>query len=472
MIYNKSILNKELTESYFEHSISKKKRLGYALFLALISFAVHYILRTFDKSVLSDAVPKYMSPTCFSTLLIYVDFFYLFIVVYLATNYHFLTFDEIRNNKWYIPIKYGFSPIKMIFTKLYARLITITFIYGFGFFIMLFLTTLLKYPLVLEYIIPIFALGLIDFIFIIIVSMTSSLYFKKGILSNYVMFISILLIAVLKYFLGYYSLISDKSNFQSIHILSQFSKYISILILASIICILIIIAKGKINAEYYNFSFYTMDYDISDDVIITMQADSKLKKNTTHKIDADTKLRILTKILNSLLFIVILSFIIINIIVLLISISTARKEISIFKVIPYVFQSDTMQPAIMYNDLVFFKKTDEVEASNGDIVIYEANGEANIARVQLSQAGIVIVSIDNHPSDNEGKVYRETINTNQIYGKYIGRSRWLGLLILFANSTIGRLMLLFIPIILLFYYKPIVAMLRYIINSSFKENEN
>ncbi len=469
MIYNKSILKKELTESYFEHSISRKKRLEYALFLALISFAVHYILRTLDKSVLSDAVPKYMSPTCFSTLLIYVDIFYLFIVIYLAADYHFLTFDEIRNNKWYIPIKFGFSPIKMILTKLYARLITITFIYGFGFFLMLFLTSLLKYPLVFEYIIPIFILGLIDFIFIIIVTMTSSLYFKKGILSNYVMFISILLIAVLKYFLGYYRIISDRSHFLSINILSQFSKYISILILTSIICILIIIAKGIINAEYYNFSFYTMDYDISDDVIITMQADSKLKKVKTHRIDTNTKLRILTKILNSLLFIIILSFIIINVIVLLISISTARKEISIFKVIPYVFQSDTMQPAIMYNDLVFFKKNDDIEASIGDIVIYEANGEANITRVQLSQAGKVIVSIDNHPSKNEGNVYRETINKNQIYGKYIGKSRWLGLLILFANSTIGRLILLFIPIILLFYYKPIVAMLRYIINSSVNE---
>jgi hypothetical protein len=128
-----------------------------------------------------------------------------------------------------------------------------------------------------------------------------------------------------------------------------------------------------------------------------------------------------------------------------------------------------MQPAIMYNDLVFFKKAENIEASSGDIVIYEANEEANIARVQLSQAEKVIVSIDNHPSENEGKVYRETINKNQIYGKYIGKSRWLGLLLLFANSTIGRLILLFIPIILLFYYKPIVAMLRYIINSSMNE---
>jgi signal peptidase I len=185
-----------------------------------------------------------------------------------------------------------------------------------------------------------------------------------------------------------------------------------------------------------------MDYDISDDVIITVQNESKLKRVITHKFDTNTKLRILTKILNSLLFMVILAFIIINVLVLLISISTARKEISILRIIPYVFQSDTMQPAIMYNDLVFFKKAENIEASSGDIIIYEANGEANIARVQLSQAEKVIVSIDNHPSENEGKVYRETINKNQIYGKYIGKSRWLGLLLLFANSTIGRLILL------------------------------
>ncbi|QNU65347.1 S24 family peptidase [Ruminiclostridium herbifermentans] len=469
MIYNKSILIKELTESYFDHSISNKRRLGYALFLALVSFAFHYILRTLEKSVLSDAVPKYMSPSCFSTLFIYVDLFYLFIVSYLATNYNFLTFDEIRNNKWYIPIKFGFSPIKMILTKLYARLITITFIYGFGFLLMLFLTTLLKYPLVFEYIIPIFALGLIDFIFIMIVSMTASLYFKKGIISNYALLFSVISIIVLKRYLGYYSLINDISNFQNIYILSKFSKYFSILIFASIICILIIITKGITNAEYYNFSLYEMDYDIPDDVIITMQPDSEFKRTITHIIDPNKRLRILTRILNSLLFILILSFIIVNVIVLVISISTARKEVAIFRVIPYVFQSESMYPAIMYNDLVFFEKTNDIKVSIGDIVIYESNGEASIARVQLSQAGKVTVSIDNHPSESEGRVYSETININQIYGKYIGKSRWLGLLILFANSTIGRLTLLLIPIILLFYYKPIVAMLRYIINNGMNE---
>ncbi|PYG87094.1 hypothetical protein LY28_02477 [Ruminiclostridium sufflavum DSM 19573] len=465
MIYDKSIFKKELKASYFEHSISVKKRMGYSLFLALLSFADHFVLRTLEQSVLSDAAPKYISPSSFSTISIYIDIFYFFYIFYLATNYHFLTFDEIRNNKWYIPIKFGFSPLRMIFTKLYTRLITIFFVYGLGYVIILFLTSFLKYALLFEYLVPLFILGLIDLFFIVIVTMTSSLYFKKGIISNYVMASSAILIAILKYITGYYAVIGDKSRFKSINILSEFSVYVTILFFISIVCIFIIFIRGKRNAKYYSFSFYELDYDFPDNVSIASGPETNYKKLITQEFDAAAGLRIITKVINSLLAAVIIIFIIFNALVLFISVSTAKKEVPIFNIIPYIFKSDTMQPVIMYNDLAFFSTNIAVEPIKGDIVIYKAKEEVNVGRVKSIQNETAVVDIDNYPSDSEGKNYSETIRKSQIYGKYAGRSRWLGLLILFANSTVGRLLLLLIPVILLFYYKPILEVINFIINN-------
>lgn len=459
-----------MKESYFEHSISVRKRLGYALFLALISFGVHFVILTLARSVLIDVVPKYMNPSYYSVLSAYIDISYIFYVVYLAANYQFLTFAEIKSNKWYILMKFGFSPVQMIFTKLYARLITAFIVYGTGYLITLFLTSFLKYPFVLEYILPLFILGLLDIIFIITITMTSSMYLKKGILSDYAMAVSVFFLVVLKFFLHYYTTINDRSKFDSIQVLAYFSEYIVILTSIIMACIIIIFIRAKINAKYYYFSFYTKDLDFSDNVKIIMGAGTKALKKKTSEYEVKIRTRIVSRLLNAVLTILISIFILFNIIVLLISLSTQSQEITFLKVIPYVFKSETMQPAIMYNDLAFFHKIDLSEPLNSsDIVLYKAHEEVNIARIQLFQAEKIVVDIDNYPPQNETFIFREALNRNQIYGKYLGRSRWLGVLILFANTTFGRLFLLLIPSILLFYYKPITDFIRYVTNEGLKE---
>lgn len=472
MIYNDSFLKREFKETYFEHSMSIRKRLEYALFLALISFGVHFILLTLTKSVLSNTAPRYINQSYFSVISTYIDISYFFYVVYLTVSYNYLTFTEIKSNKWYILMKYGFNPIHMIFTKLYARLITAFSVYGTGFLLILFLTSFLKYPFVLEYILPLFILGLLDIVFIIVVTMTSSLYLKKGLLLDYIVVLLVCLLAFLKYVLGYYSIIKDKSQFNSIGVLSHFLQYIVVLCLIIIVCIITIFIRAKINAKYYYFSFYVKDLDFPDDVRIVMSANAKTSNRTVREYEVKTisKTKIASKLINVLLITIITIFIIFNIVVMLISLSSQSQEISIMNIIPYVFQSETMQPTIMYNDLAFFKKIDQSEPLiSGDIVIYKAREEVNVGRIQMFQAKKIVVDIDNYPSQNTSFVYREAISKNQIYGKYNGRSRWLGLLILFSNTTTGRLLLLLIPSILLFYHKPIIEFIKYITYERQKE---
>ena len=163
-------------------------------------------------------------------------------------------------------------------------------------------------------------------------------------------------------------------------------------------------------------------------------------------------------------------FIFFNIIVLLISLTAHAQNTTFLKIIPYVFHSETMQPAISYNDLAIFKKIEVQEnVKAGEIVLYQSPSGVNVARIISFNDNKIVVDIDNYPPHNTSFLYREAINRNQIFGKFIGRSRWLGVLILFANTTLGRFLLLFIPSILLFYYNPITEFFRYISYQNLKE---
>jgi hypothetical protein len=50
---------------------------------------------------------------------------------------------------------------------------------------------------------------------------------------------------------------------------------------------------------------------------------------------------------------------------------------------------------------------------------------------------------------------RKTVDRSAIYGLFTHSNRWLGALILFANTIFGRLAFLFGPALLLFFYQPV-----------------
>ena len=54
----------------------------------------------------------------------------------------------------------------------------------------------------------------------------------------------------------------------------------------------------------------------------------------------------------------------------------------------------------------------------------------------------------------------QTVAREQVYGVHTSNNRWLGAIILFANTIIGRLIFLLIPTFLIFFYEPIVDFFR------------
>lgn len=463
MIYRNSYFSKELRQAYNENIISYKRQVMFALFLGLVSFAIHFIFQTLTKSVLSDAVPEFMQPSYFSTIYTYINVAFISNVLYLMVYYDYLSFTEIKENRWYLLVKMGYEPLSMIFSKLIARLFNIFFVYTIGFLFTILMTVFLKYNFIYKYFPALYITGLIDLIVVVMVSMTASLYLKYLINARYFLFFSAAIIIMIKVFTGYYSIVSNRILMQNIYNLFDFAKslYLPLSAVTVFICIVFCILKADSIARYYRLPYSLTKNELPGEVNIVL-ADQKTglpdPKNLSNLYKVETQSKVVDIIVTTILIIFVCTALLFNVMTILISTSQPGKEVTIFGQIPYVFKTATMQPTIMENDLAYFRRTDSQEPiGRGEVVIFTENNIVYIERVISIEDGIYIVDIDNYPPMAQEGAMIKKVNRDKIYGVYTSRNRWLGALILFSNTIIGRFIFLLIPAVLLFFYKPIIS---------------
>lgn len=150
-----------------------------------------------------------------------------------------------------------------------------------------------------------------------------------------------------------------------------------------------------------------------------------------------------------------------NVLIILLNTATPGNEITIRGIIPYVFQSDTMQPDIMYNDLAYFKRVDsQYPVTLGQIVLFQQDNLVYVERIIEINGQEIKVDIDNYPPLSETGIMIKTVDRSAIYGIFDGRNRWLGALILFSNTIVGRLLFLLVPIILLFFKPQVLKLIQ------------
>ena len=471
MIYRNNYFNKELRQSYNENSISRKKELGFAIFLGLISFALHFMLQTVTKSVLSDVVPEFMQPSYFSAVYIYINVAFIFNVIYFVYFYEYLSFVEIRRNRWYMLVKMGYKPSSMIFSKLVARSVSVIFIYTVGFLFTLFLTVFLKYDFVYEYLPALYVTGLIDLTLLVTVSMTSSLFIKEKAAARNVIIFSAVIIVIFKISSGYYDIVSNRVLMQNIYNLFNFkeSLYLPFSITVILTCIIICFFQADTISKYYNLPYYEPDFGMPEGCTVVLQSPKTGKTNALKSRKYKALVKLLNIITSTALICVVLSILAFNIFVVIISAATPGKEVTVMGVIPYVFKSDTMSPDIMLNDLAYFQKTDDGSPiEKGKIVLFKENRTVYVEKIVSIKENRYTVDINQYPPLAEKKSMKKTIYRDEIYGIYSGRNRWLGALILFANTVIGRFTFLMIPTVLLFFYKPITDFLKRLSNNHAK----
>lgn len=461
MIYRSSYLKKELRQAYMGNRIGANRKTAFALFLGLISFAIFFLLQTIKESVLSDAVPEIMQNSFFSTIYIYLHMSFVLNAVYFIVYYDYLFFSEIRKNSWYLLVKMKYNPILMIFSKLFALMYSVAFIYTVGFAFTILLTFFLKYNLIFAYMPSLYFAGLIDLVLLSIMTMEISLFIKKVVNARYCIFISAVSILFLKSVLGYYKVISNRVTMQNIGNMFDISrsKFIPaallILVVSSLICV---VRAGNVSRFYTPM---TNNLELPEGASVVTRQPRTGKWKSVAASDKDAGGRIFDAVVTAGLIVFICVVLAFNALVIVINASTPGNEVAIRGVIPFVFKSNTMEPDIMLNDLAFFKKAGNgYSVGKGQIILFRQNNVIFVERVLEENNGELKVDIDNYPAMAQKDAMLKTVKKQEIIGIYSGRSRWLGALILFANTMFGRLMFLLVPAILLFYQKQLLRFFR------------
>ncbi len=479
MIYNTSFMRKEFRNAYMQQRFSRNRQFSMGLFLGLITFAIYFSLQTLTQSVVSEASPHLMMKSYFSIIYIYLFVSLIFNVVFYISNYEYMTFIEVIRNKWYALVQLGYKPTRLIAQKIVGRFLFQAAIYTVGFVASIFLASFLKFPFVLDYIVPMYIMGLIDIEILAAVSLTVSLFLRDIVNARYIVGLLGCGLLIFKSASGYYAVLADRvlmSDLSNMFDVAQ-TGYMVIALLVILACIVICLVYGNLLARVYNPSLLkqlpTLTSQQPGTKVLRNASASNAKKPQVQASTERTMLRRnnLPSILSSIVLLVcIVGMLSVNIVILAFGYASPERETSIKGMIPYVFQSSTMEPHIMLNDLAIFQKVDTTSALElGDVLLFkDLSGGVNVASLigyesdELTgqPTGRLVTDVSNYVDEAYRGLAAQTVNRDQVYAVHDYNNRWLGALILFANTMLGRMVLLLIPTILIFFYDPIVRFFK------------
>ena len=463
MIYRSSYFRKESRQAYIDNAVGFRRKTSLALFMGLVAFAVFFVLQTLTESVISEAAPEIMQPSFFSTIYIYIHIALVGVAVYYIVFCEWLFFSEIRRNAWYMLIQLRYRPVGMIAGKLTALLYSVFVIYSAGFALTALLTVFLKYTLVSEYLPSLYLAGLMDVFVLTALCAAASLLAKKTPDARLLIAGAAVLVMLMKVFAGAYDVLRNRVTMQDIHNLidPQRSWYFVFTAVVFTAALSGSALYARRLAQLYSRPVYK-ENGLPEGVFV-----ARIDARTGKRMDSGKGAlsakgrRLLNAAVTALLALFVLAALAFNVLIILISTATPGNEVTIRGTIPYIFQSDTMQPDIMVNDLAFFRKVDaQAPLEEGQIVLFKDNNIVYVERITQRLTGAVVVDIGHYPAGTQPGGMVKRVPREAVYGVYSGRSRWLGALILFANTIFGRIFFLLIPAVLLFFRGRIGALVR------------
>ena len=453
MIYKNSKFSKEIRESYID-SLSSKRRMSFlCIFLAMLTIIVYLLLQMMYDSVITELMPELMLPSYFTIAYTYNWVAYIFFSYYFMAKYNSMTLSEIGENKWYMLSKMGYNSTGIIFYKMLTSIALVLFIYGAGFVIAMLVASIFKFTMVWGYFLPAFVAGGLNVLLAVEFTLVISLFSDNKITAKNRFLIALFLSEILKIVLGYYKLITNKVLMVNVInlFMPQHSLY-PILSLAVAVIVTIIAywgAKKKSN-------FYSLKNEVGGVTIVTYN-DNKIIHPAKHR-----KHRILSLpslLAKFVLMLILLCSIAFNVLILIASLSSTTKEFSIFGYIPYIVQSTTMENTIYKNDLSLFKKIDsQYPLEVGDVVLFESASDSNkvfIMSVVKIENDKIVADYLKYPVLAKSGELQETVSRSKVYGLFYTNNRMIGAIILFINTFPGRVLTLFVPLILLFFYSQI-----------------
>ena len=346
------------------------------------------------------------------------------------------------------------TPAKLTVQKMLAWLSSTAAMYTLGFVFIILLTGLLRFPFVPAYLPGLYFAGLCDVILIGAVMMALSLLVSATSSARRLAVFFFAALYALKAVTGFYKVLSNRAAMQNLRNVFNPARSAYMLLCGALFCIFVLtgaVAARRL-AQYYATPGRGLGPLPPGTRIIIPDARGA----------APEKPRrggaVLSAAVTGLLVLVMAAAVLFNVLVILLAVSKPGRELTVRGVIPYIFQSETMRPEIEYNDLAYFRRIDAQHPLNiGDVVLFESGGTVYVERIQNID-GACHRRHRRLPALAGGRDARQSLGS--IYGLYAGRNRWLGVLILFSNTIIGRITLLLLPAVLLFYRRQILAYLR------------
>lgn len=463
MIYRSSYFRKESRQAYIDNAVGIRRKMSLALFMGLVSFAVFFVLQTLTESVVSEAAPEIMQPSFFSTIYIYIHIALVGVAVYYIVFCEWLFFSEIRRNAWYVLIQLRYRPAVMIAGKLTALLYSVFVIYSAGFALTALLTVFLKYTFVSAYLPSLYLAGLTDVFLLTALSAAASLAAKKTPDARLLIASAAVLVMLMKALTGAYDVLRNRVAMQDLGNLIDPARSWYFVLAAAVFAAALLgsaLYAGRLARLYSRPVFEERGLPEGTSVVRMDARTGKRLESSSGAMSAKGR-KIANAAVTALLAAFVLAALAFNVLIILISTATPGNEVTIRGTIPYIFQSDTMQPDIMVNDLAFFRKVDaQAPLEEGQIVLFRDNNIVYVERITQRLTDAVAVDIDHYPAGAQPGGMVKQVPREAVYGVYNGRSRWLGALILFANTIFGRILFLLVPAVLLFFRGRIGALIH------------
>jgi hypothetical protein len=472
LLYKAGLFRKEWSYAYYENPKSMRTLLALGTFQGLMAFALFFVLQTLKQSILSEKVPYMMETSNFSTAFIYLCVSYMSMTAYFIVRYKDVSYVEVYDNRWYAMVHLGYSVGAMVLAKLLAQLLYALLVFAIGFAVTIGLTSFLKAPFILSYLISQFLLGSMNIAMLLCITLTASLSIRDATNARYAIGAFAFAAALLQLPTGFFAILTDRNRMclaSNLFLPSGGSMYAIGLFSICAACLVYCVVWALRIARRFNPPFETNvpapDEKWCEDVLMTIHTQSKNRQilQTIRRLEkADVpkqRSTALPLITTSLLAMIVFAMLLVNALLLAFNYASPTRETAIMGYIPYIFQSTTMEPTIHYNDVAFFEKIDHyVELFEGDVILFKnAAGEVQVRRAmsiypdeELNRL-MIDCDIDNYPEDAIPDVMKLKTEAGSVYGRLIGVNRYLGVVILFANTVLGRMLFLIVPTILIFY---------------------
>lgn len=450
------------------------------VFLGMFAFCAYFILQTMDKSAFGSRTPFFLQQSYFATLSVYRIFCHWFMAAYVLFRYREITFAQVHHNAWYALVHLQYKVSSLVIGKLLAQYLLWLCVYTVGFLTSAFLTSFLKVAAECRGILQLYGAGTLEIAVFMVVANAFSVLTRDVRRARYLTGGAAVFLLVLEVGTGFYAKIVDADAMRQMTTLfdPSVSLYTSIVLAAGFAALVWTVARAADISRHFNAMGAEETDDLnamqSADISIAIDAGSgahavrKAAKALARQYAKRPRANVFSAVMDILVTCVVVFMLLVNLGLLAFSYASPERETSIMGYIPYLFQSETMEPSVLYNDLAFFERVDGyVELSPGHVILYK--DDANIVQVRriltkemhpVTGQVFYTADVDNAPAGSAKGSFFAQVCRGQVYARLVGTNHFLGMVFLFANTIIGRMLFLMIPTILIFYAKQISRFFR------------